>query len=552
MEGEMKREILRKMLIWTAAAALAAACGNGKGGEDADADADVPGDDAAPDPAGDDAVPDPVTDGEDVVVETTDSITQWGVTWTFQDPVPYGTYANGDPWVLAPVVITGISPDFDDLHHGWEVNPAHTSAQGFDTRVGDFDAARVPALPYTAGPGESIVKAVSLEPLDDTECRPCLQTAAVLTVVGEVPPDAGATVLRPPYFGTDKPLYSVTDFRTDLLPSLAPQGEPPGLDEVYESFRRVQLDHKEGWTGRAMHPVDNLPDYGSSISVRDADGALRLLLDDPLEDRMDALIVYVQFGMDLYHMMLGGVTWTGNGGHGEGRKLPMTFAAMMLDDGAMQAAVSAAGEAVFGEDDGVYFSEEADTVLWGQEEGSEDSYWTNLVFDTGSRTATDPYHMIDGGHRPGDSYQFCCTSQPYKANATAAWLVPELRTLWNNEFFFDYVERWVDFGAWTQPDPCAPPDGTCSGGDNAGAACTLASEGSVCTGTDAFCDATVNWDANYGVTYGPDGSGGCIVDTDASDGTGRFPALHGSSADDGYYGSAFANAMFTAYVAPTL
>ena len=35
---------------------------------------------------------------------------------------------------------------------------------------------------------------LTLAPLDDGECRPCLQSAAVLTVLAEPPPDQGATV----------------------------------------------------------------------------------------------------------------------------------------------------------------------------------------------------------------------------------------------------------------------------------------------------------------------------------------------------------------------
>jgi len=50
------------------------------------------------------------------------------------------------------------------------------------------------------------------------------------------------------------------------------------------------------------------------------------------------------------------------------------------------------------------------------------------------------------------------------------------------------------------------------------------------------------------VTYGPDGNGGCILDQDPSDGTGRFPLLHGTAADEGHHGSAFANEMWSAHV----
>ena len=49
------------------------------------------------------------------------------------------------------------------------------------------------------------------------------------------------------------------------------------------------------------------------------------------------------------------------------------------------------------------------------------------------------------------------------------------------------------------------------------------------------------------VTYGPDGSGGCILDTDASDGTGRFPQNHQADADGPNRRSAFQGYLWDAY-----
>lgn len=490
-----------------------------------------------------------VDDGEEV--GTTDQIVQHGVVWTFGEAVPFGRYANGDYWVVGPVTVVGVSPAFDGGHHGWEVNPSDPVSQGFDERVADFDPSRVPELPYTAGPGESLVKGVSLTPLGE-DCRPCLETAVVLTVVADVPEGQGERLFRPPYFGGEKPVYAVDDLRTELLPSLAAVGEPPPLEEIAGWFRRVQLDHKTNWVGRALHPEANMPDYGSSIASRNAVGALRLMLEDPLVDKEPALVVYVQMGIDLYHMLLNGGSWPPNGGHSEGRKLPVAFAALLLDDATIQDAVRDSTSEDFGENGGMYLSSESDTVLYGQQDNTEENYWTNLVFDTGSRTIKDPYGWIDGGHRPGGSYQFCCTAQPWKGSETALRLLSELQALWDHGEFSIYVERWVTFGAWTQPDPCAPPNGVCAGGDNAGAECTSANEPEVCTGEDGHCDLTVSWDAGYGVDYGPDGQGGCILDDDDSDGTGRFPLLHGVNDDGGHYGSGFVDALWEEYVAPSL
>jgi hypothetical protein len=126
--------------------------------------------------------------------------------------------------------------------------------------------------------------------------------------------------------------------------------------------------------------------------------------------------------------------------------------------------------------------------------------------------------------------------------------MPALIPIWSYDPFFTYVERWVESGAWTQLDPCAPATGVCAGGENEGAPCTSASAPEVCTGDDAHCDLTAKWDSDYGVVYGPDGEGGCIPDEDDSDGTGRFPQLHQTNADDGHYGSALADRLWEAHV----
>ena len=446
---------------------------------------------------------------------STDTISQYGITWTFDKEYEYGQFVNGDWWVVGPVTVVQITPDGTSGRNGWEVFPSSNagfSKQPYDDRVANYDSSLMPSLPYTVQPFHSVVKAISV---GEGESYPYLLTAAVLTVLDSIPPNDGRTVFRPPYFGTDKPLHSTEKLKVDLLPSLKSVPDTPDLGEIERSFQRVQLDHKGGWTGRAMHPRENMPDYGSSISIRNARGALRLMLDDTLQDKMPALVNYIQMGIDLYGMLQAGMTWPGNGGHGEGRKLPIAFAGVLLDDKEMKDAISTAGEYFFGENNGIEYSENAGRPIYAQVDGSEYMYWKK-VCDTsasGSKTYKDPYGYIDGGQRPG-SYLFCCLAQPWKGNSLAARLMPELRSVWNDEDFHDFADRWVNVGLWTQPDPVAPCDG--------------------------------NWD-NYGITFGPDGKGGFIKDTDPSDGIGRFPDVHATNADGGYYGSAFVNRMWNAY-----
>ncbi len=205
------------------------------------------------------------------------SITQYGITWHFDKEYEVGQFANGDYWVLGPVTIIRITPDFNGNDYGWEVNPIVDGSQGFCSscypNVTTFDASLVPNLPYIAQANQSLLKTIP-----SGEDRPCIRTASVLTILGEIPPDNGASVFRPPYVGTEKPLISISSLKTDLLPSFSEVENTPALDWVQERYSKVQLDHKRGGLGRALHPSEHMPDYGGDIGRDNGDAALRLML----------------------------------------------------------------------------------------------------------------------------------------------------------------------------------------------------------------------------------------------------------------------------------
>ncbi|MEX0887440.1 MAG: hypothetical protein WD009_13475 [Phycisphaeraceae bacterium] len=436
--------------------------------------------------------------------ETASSVSQWGITWHFEEPASVGQFANGDHWVVGPVTITRITPDFDGEENGWEVNPTFPGPQGFSARMSHFDARLVPDLPYSAQPGESIVKVIHGKDAADNTLNTALETAAVLTVVDAPPPDNGRNTFRPPYVAGDKPLYTVDQLRTDLLPAwphVSRAHDAITLDWVERQFQRVQLDHKGGSLGREIHPFRNIPDYGADVGRRNGDGVLRLMLDDPLDNKMPGLIAYVQYGIDLYHMYLDGHRWPAGGGQRPGQKIVLAFASVMLDDQQMQHEVTSMTEQQFlNEDFYVYFSPHANDgqgqVLFGTA-GTEQRYWETLDQVGVHHSLRDPYGYIDGGVPP-DGYQVCCLSQPWKGQVLAVHLMPELRPVWNNELMIQYVERWVTVGVWTQPDPIA--------------------------------------------RQVPDTFHGRGVPGD-----GRFPDAHATMSDAGHYGSPFQNQLWDAH-----
>lgn len=459
----------------------------------------------------------PVTPGETVY---TNHISMDGVVFYFDDEYEAGIFANGDYWVIGPVTITEITPEYISIpgneRNGWQVNPMPGYTQGFDSRAGEFDAELVPDLPFVAEPGISIVKTISNPPLDGNP-QPSVLTAVVLTVLGEVPPENGAAVFRPPYVGTYKPMYRVSDIRRELIPQLDIVPNAPSLAKIYDMFRPVQMDHTSGRISRWTRPLNSLPNYGADKAKNTADGALRLMIGGGPEDEyLKALIAYLQCGLDYYHFVVNGQTWPGGGGEQPGSKLPIVFFVTLLGDTEMQEFVR---NLELYEDNMVSYGKN-NVAIWGncvdwqdQEQLPESYYrlyWQNIAFGTGNKSRKDPHDIIDGGRVPGGDYQYV-TSQPFKGVALALHLMPALKTIWNPQALLDYVDRWVYFGAWTLPDPYATSDGNAE---------------------------------NYGVTWGmdPQNPGEAIKDY-----IGRFPDLHGTQKDKGNRKSAFQGSLWNAY-----
>jgi hypothetical protein len=332
--------------------------------------------------------------------------------------------------------------------------------------------------------------------------------------------------------GTDKPQYRVADLRTDLLPSLPAIADTPPWEEVEALVEYVQLEHIAGAPGSIIRPEQHLYYYAPENGGRRATVALRLMIDEPMENRMMALIYFVQGGIDMVHALKEGQVWGAGGGEYPGMKLIMLFAATMLDEPDLVTLVS---DFEAYEDESVVYGVDGQ-ALWGHLDGyhpQEEGYWSDVVnellpnAEPSRKTLRDPYGYIDGGIVPGTGYQICCSIQSFKGTSLVMQLMPLLKDPWALPELHDYVDRMVEHGTLAQPDPCAPPDPA----DIAGG-----------FGIDAP-------ESHYAITFGPDGLGGCIADTDESDGIGRFPAQDGVEQDPrGYHGSSdFVHAMWEAY-----
>ncbi len=433
------------------------------------------------------------------------------IEFIFDKPYPCGQFANGDWWVSGgfkkDVTITQVLPESHDGMHGMEVNPRSKNTQGFDFRISGYNATLNAATPFKVKNNASVVKAVSV-PAETDKCRPCLKYAAVLTILAS-PLYQSKSYLRPGYYGNRKSLNRLPQDIAQRIPKYTTRccGKvlPDDFERIAQRYQGVQLDHIEGWVGRNLHPIDNMPDYGTSIAVDNAVSVLRMLLDDfdyTNITHKNALVNYLQSGVDFQAMADDGVKWPANGGHGNGRKLPILFTGKVLNRNSFMKSLS---NTTFSEDHQVYRSAVTGIALFGAPCTDRD-YWMTIRYGRGSRDCRDPYGYIDGGgHEIGSAYQVCCTSMPWKYTALAIRMLG-LTQEWGHDSFLEYVDRWVNEGVIADPDPCAPynqvPD-------------------------------------DYGRVYGPGPRLNCIT------GAGRYREKHGSNIDAGHYRNTLGDQMWS-------
>lgn len=286
-----------------------------------------------------------------ISLQTAQSISQYGITWTFDKAYPVGQFVNGDWWVVGPVTVTTVDPaptgSGGTFLNGSEKNPkGGAGQQGFDGRTYNFSAAKSVVFPVSLTPGARLVSTIGIIAPDDDQT---VDSAAVLTVVPNPPP---SLTFRPPYSGWDgHTYYSAADLRLDLLPALDPVEHTPTLAEATRKFERVWLDHEQGWSAAGIFPVSNMSGYGREIA-NDVGIAAAMLLLDPAKigDKTELARLLVQNGIDHYGMLLDGRTWYPDGGHASGRKFPILFAGLMLNEPDMLNIGSAYPPNAFGED----------------------------------------------------------------------------------------------------------------------------------------------------------------------------------------------------------
>ena len=195
------------------------------------------------------------------------------------------------------------------------------------------------------------------------------------------------------------------------------------------------------------------------------------------------MINFVQLGIDNYGIIKSGgiYNWGGGGGHAPGRKWPILFAGLVLNDSEMKSIGEKSGDYLYSESYGpgnppvdyIYFGEDHQTHYVSEKDINNTNNWNPSVpgLHPDNRDCTDngypttpcpnwiPYNQSDLGL---PEWGIVHADYPYENNK---WLATEYRfivgyaidsqalpaiimnarALWNNNAFFDYTDRYMVF-----------------------------------------------------------------------------------------------------------
>ncbi len=403
-----------------------------------------------------------------------DRVSQYGITWIFEGSVRVGQFINGDWYVVGPVTIKAIDPrplygseipeqELDRIdkerpqprrvRNGFMLNPPAAMKVAYDSGVRNwFDPSLIQQLPISLKPGDSLVSTISMPKnwklkaqlrneiergVDDSSP---IRTAAVLTCVTEPQP---RDAFRPAFCDRKQTIYLARNLKRELLPKVT---ATPGMPKTDQYIRFTQRP----WVGTGFfgfeEPVENMPQYGLEYGRVVGIAALMLCTDLSPERKEPLLINFVQVGIDLGGMIRAGHPgWTGWGGHGSGRKLPIVFAGLLLGDDELANINCSFPKASFGEDEQTAYGDSwtGAKVVFAGHSGIDAATGKGRSRDNGwgPYEHTPPTEWKDGANT-SESYRRCCTSVGWVAQALALRLMGAEKN-WHHDPFFDYVDRWM-------------------------------------------------------------------------------------------------------------
>jgi hypothetical protein len=148
--------------------------------------------------------------------------------------------------------------------------------------------------------------------------------------------------------------------------------------------------------------------------------------------RKEKLVIgLIQHGIDLYGTAKVGGYWNEGGGHSSGRKWPILFASILLNNPKI---AELPESAIFQEDTQTYYGKGwfGQSVLWQMitHHGNRDPY---------EEKSPDQWEKWD---KTSESYRVCCTANAWIGTALAGRYLKAIK-IWGHDAYFDYADRWM-------------------------------------------------------------------------------------------------------------
>lgn len=492
-----------------------------------------------------------------------------------------GQFVNGEAWVAAidssgnsapHVVFSEILPA--GLQHGVMANAASFTKQGLlNMYTNSYDPALniMTKLPYSAAANTSLLKIKSKTSGCGTSAisKGCAANFDVLTVLAAVPPNSGTTIFRPPFNGSNKPLYSIDKVRFNRLPRMpivSGNRSASGFESIVSSIAKRwtipqyeiarSTEHFGGEFYRATSPHEVLPDYAAGQASAYLSDLINVFGTESNELKSPAVYALMQKGIDIYGAFKIGARFGTGAGQHIGKKPSLVFFAAMYDDTSVLNEVRAIAtnkefenSGVFQEDSQVRATPDGKYAVWGGTSVDAHRYWNYYkdgyvkdVFRVGSGDANgsfgDPYNYIDGpgGGISGKSYMWVAGG-PLIGFAFVQHLMPYLKYTNNDWEVLQFADRFfrgrgfsdIKGGFFAIPDLCAAFD---EREHTEGTSCR-ADRGYLLSGITNLTQGDVMAKTGckyYMITWGPDPNkrGDCIRHNGNPKTDGRWSHRHGA------------------------
>ncbi len=289
------------------------------------------------------------------------TVNRYNISWTLHGTPTYGTYANGDYWVVGPVDITP-NPwaGSSSVTSGTMFNPPKISGepnywhQGYDNRLPWHtydDSMNKTGSRHTVPVNTSIVSCLSTNVVG-THFN-YIHHHQVLTVVAEPPADGS---FRPGIYAASKAsLFTTNDINFSKIPSLSATGldfstwgnVPTDLDTYTKKFDQFCYEARTDWTaeyitGSSRGTLQNgdgeigFNAYGEYVAWYSGNAGILLCLNYSADDKRPLLLSYLQYGLDVYDVLLTGYHYDADGAHHCGRYAPLIFTAAVLNNATLK------------------------------------------------------------------------------------------------------------------------------------------------------------------------------------------------------------------------